>query len=141
MPCYGKRFFLFSVTTAHMTILQERTFSARAPWGGRSATDPKQSRARQTRNAWVVRKSAVLRGGFFHVWPQGRDVRAAGPGERLEHLMGDEGSQQAERQPQAEPQGEAGAGQEPDYRALWEQAKADARKWEGRAKEANSKAC
>ena len=59
----------------------------------------------------------------------------------MEHLMGDEGSQQAERQPQAEPQGEAGAGQEPDYRALWEQAKADARKWEGRAKEANSKAC
>jgi hypothetical protein len=54
----------------------------------------------------------------------------------LEHLMGEEGSQQ----PQAEPQGDADARQEPDYRALWEQAKADARKWEGRAKEANSKA-
>ncbi len=49
--------------------------------------------------------------------------------------MEDEGGQQTAQQPQGE-----AAGQQPDYKALWEQAKADARKWEGRAKEANSKA-
>lgn len=53
--------------------------------------------------------------------------------------MGDEGSQQAAQQPQAEPQGEA-AGQEPDYRPPWEAERANSRKWEGRAKEASSKA-
>lgn len=50
--------------------------------------------------------------------------------------MEDEGGQQAEQRPQ----GEADARQEPDYKALWEAERANSRKWEGRAKEANSKA-
>ncbi len=39
-----------------------------------------------------------------------------------------------------QPQGEADAWQEPDCKALWEAERANSRKWEGRAKEANSKA-
>ena len=38
------------------------------------------------------------------------------------------------------PHGEASQQAEPDYKALYEQAKADSRKWEGRAKENKSKA-
>jgi hypothetical protein len=48
--------------------------------------------------------------------------------------------QQDEGAEQAEPQGDAAKGQEPDYKALWEAERAKSSKWEKRAKEANSKA-
>lgn len=51
-----------------------------------------------------------------------------------------EEQQQEGAQRDAEPHGEAAQQEQPDYKSLWEQAKADSRKWEGRAKENKSKA-